>query len=151
VPGVQPAITLDEYAECEQVVRADARFREALGRRGITEPDKVMAEAWTLGTHAEPGEEGRRLAWTPCWYRERVEDNADARAIQGLFTVVDLNTMEVLRVHDTSDVPVPPATGAYRAGQFGPIRDDLKPLEIVQPEGPSFTVDGHEVRWQKWH
>ena len=27
---------------------------------------------------------------------------------------------------------------------------DLKPLEIVQPEGPSFAVDGHEVRWQKW-
>jgi primary-amine oxidase len=29
-------------------------------------------------------------------------------------------------------------------------RNDLKPLEITQPEGPSFTVEGHLVRWQKW-
>ena len=77
-------------------------------------------------------------------------DNAYARPIEGLFTVVDLNTMEVLRVEDTSDVPVPPASGAYRADQVGPLRDDVRPLEIVQPEGPSFDVDGHEVRWQKW-
>ena len=30
------------------------------------------------------------------------------------------------------------------------MRDDLKPLEIIQPEGPSFTVDGNLIRWQKW-
>ena len=58
VPGVQAAITLDEYMECEQAVRADPRFREALARRGIDEPENVMAEAWTLGAHTEPGEEG---------------------------------------------------------------------------------------------
>ncbi|NDH63758.1 MAG: primary-amine oxidase [Alphaproteobacteria bacterium] len=27
---------------------------------------------------------------------------------------------------------------------------DVKPLEIVQPAGPSFVVEGNEVRWQKW-
>ena len=27
---------------------------------------------------------------------------------------------------------------------------DLKPIEITQPEGPSFTVDGHAVTWQRW-
>ena len=150
VPGVQAAITLDEYMECEQAVRADARFREALARRGIDEPENVMAEAWTLGGHAAPGEEGRRLTWTPCWYRESLADNAYARPIEGLYAVVDLNTMEVLRVEDTSDVPVPEASGGYRADQVGPLRDDLRPLEIVQPDGPSFEVDGREVRWQKW-
>jgi hypothetical protein len=30
------------------------------------------------------------------------------------------------------------------------FREDLKPIEITQPEGPSFTVDGHAVSWQKW-
>ena len=33
---------------------------------------------------------------------------------------------------------------------LGLCGNDLKPLEISQPEGPSFTVDGYEVRWQKW-
>ncbi len=101
VPGVQAAITLDEYIECEQAVRADPRFREALARRGITNPELVLAEAWSIGGHAQSGEEGRRLAWTPCWFRDSLADNAYARPIEGLFTVVDLNTMEVLRVEDT--------------------------------------------------
>lgn len=30
------------------------------------------------------------------------------------------------------------------------LRDDLKPLHITQPEGPSFRIVGHELEWQKW-
>ena len=26
----------------------------------------------------------------------------------------------------------------------------LKPLHISQPDGPSFTIDGHELSWQGW-
>jgi primary-amine oxidase len=29
-------------------------------------------------------------------------------------------------------------------------RHDLKPIEIHQPEGPSFELRGHELAWQKW-
>ena len=29
-------------------------------------------------------------------------------------------------------------------------RDDVKPLHIIQPEGVSFKVNGHELEWQKW-
>lgn len=29
-------------------------------------------------------------------------------------------------------------------------RDDVKPLHIVQPEGVSFKMNGHELEWQKW-
>ena len=57
-------------------------------------------------------------------------------------------------------MPLPPRSGNYTAAGIrdagnvphfpdGP-RQDLKPVEITQPEGASFTVDGHEVRWQKW-
>ena len=32
-----------------------------------------------------------------------------------------------------------------------PIRKDLQPLNVVQPNGPSFVVsDGNLVQWQKW-
>ena len=27
----------------------------------------------------------------------------------------------------------------------------LKPLDVMQPEGPSFSVNGNEVSWQKWN
>lgn len=30
------------------------------------------------------------------------------------------------------------------------LREDVKPLNVIQPEGPSFQVSGSLVRWQKW-
>ncbi|ODQ66129.1 hypothetical protein NADFUDRAFT_51396 [Nadsonia fulvescens var. elongata DSM 6958] len=30
------------------------------------------------------------------------------------------------------------------------FRTDLKPYNVVQPEGPSFTCEGNTVSWQKW-
>lgn len=31
-----------------------------------------------------------------------------------------------------------------------PLRADLKPYIVQQPEGPSYSVDGNLVSWQKW-
>lgn len=47
-------------------------------------------------------------------------------------------------------------TKGYKSAEFfpelrgGSTRDDLKPLHVNQPEGPSFTVDGQLIQWQKW-
>ena len=30
------------------------------------------------------------------------------------------------------------------------FRKDLMPLQVIQPEGPSFKVEGRKVSWQKW-
>jgi primary-amine oxidase len=150
VAGVQPAITLDEYVEAERAVRADPRFQAALARRGVEHPERVMAEAWTVGSHATAEEHERRLAWTPCWYREDPADNGYSRPIEGLLAIVDLNSMEVLRVEEHADTAIPAASGDYTSDRVGPLRSDVRPLEISQPEGPSFAIDGREVRWQKW-
>jgi primary-amine oxidase len=50
---------------------------------------------------------------------------------------------------------MPPAPVNYRsdlvaATTGAPMRTDLKPINITQPEGPSFTVDGNAVSWYKW-
>jgi primary-amine oxidase len=47
-------------------------------------------------------------------------------------------------------VPIPATSGNFDADACGPVRSDLKPLEIIQPEGPSFEIRGHEIRWQRW-
>ena len=40
----------------------------------------------------------------------------------------------------------------YHELQSDPPRADLKPLNVIQPEGPSFAVsDGNCISWQKWH
>jgi primary-amine oxidase len=150
VPGVQPAITLDEYAEAGELVKAHPDYRAGLERRGIAETDLILLEAWSIGAFADPGEETRRLVWTPSWIRPEPGGNPYARPLEGLYGIVDLNRMEVLRIEDHGAVPLPEDAGHYASNGAGASRPDLRPLDVVQPEGPSFDVDGWEVRWQKW-
>lgn len=150
VPGAQASLT---SAECEQVravTRADLRIRAGLRRRGITDPGRVRVEAWGIGTFSAAAEASRRLAWTLLFYREQPDDNPYAKPVHGLHAIVDLDDMTVLRVEDLGPVPLPPGAGAYAADRAGPPRDDLRPLEIVQPQGPSFDVRGWEIHWQRW-
>lgn len=46
--------------------------------------------------------------------------------------------------------PVKPVE--YSANLLGAdrLRKDLKPLQVVQPEGPSFTINQRAVSWQEW-
>jgi primary-amine oxidase len=149
VPDARAPFTAAECVRCGVVTRADPRIRAGLERRGITDPARVRVEPWGIGTHAAQ-EVGRRVVWTLLFYRDRPDDNPYAKPVHGLHAIVDLDDMTVLRVEDTGPVPLPPGSGAYAADRVGPLREDLKPLEITQPEGPSFDVNGWEVRWQRW-
>ena len=149
VPGARAPITAGEYAASERLVRADPAFRDGLRRRGIHNPDQVLVESWGIGTFAREEDAGRRLVWTLCFYRASPGDNPYAKPIHGLHAVVDLDDMAVVRVEDLGVVPLPPGTGDYTAGAAAP-RDGLKPIEISQPAGVSFHVDGWQVRWQNW-
>lgn len=39
---------------------------------------------------------------------------------------------------------------AYDPEFMPPARAPLKQLNVVQPEGTSFTLDGHAIAWDKW-
>ena len=82
--------------------------------------------------------------------RSQVGDNGYARPVEGLIAIVDLHTTELVEILDSGVTPLPPQDGNYASRFTGPPRDDLRPIEITQPDGPSFTVDGHEISWQKW-
>jgi len=149
VPGARAPVTLGEYAACERLVRADQRFRAGLRRRGIDNPDRVMVEAWGIGTFTREEDAGRRLVWTLCFYRAGPGDNPYAKPIHGLHAVVDLDDMSVVRIEDLGVAPLPPGTGDYTSGG-GTSRAALTAIELRQPAGVSFQVDGWEVRWQNW-
>jgi len=149
VAGAQPAIVLDEFVECEAAVRADPRWQEALRRRGVTDFSLAMVDSWSAGNFGFPEDEGRRLVRALTWVRRHPGDNGYARPVANLLTVVDLNAMRVLAVEDGGVVPLPPEDGNYSVEAAG-ARTDVRPIEIRQPEGPSFTLAGHELAWQKW-
>ena len=149
VPGAQPAIVLDEFVECEAAVRADPRWQEAMRRRGITDFDLAMVDSWSAGNFGFPQDEGRRLVRALTWVRRHAQDNGYARPVANLLTVVDLNAMAVVAVEDGGIVPLPPEDANYSPEAAG-TRGGLRPVEIRQPEGPSFELAGHELRWQRW-
>ncbi len=150
IPNVQPNIMSDELVDCEAAVKAHPAFQAALAKRGITDLDLVVVDPWAIGNFGIAEEEGIRLSRALCWLRSTPTSNHYARPIDGLVPVVDLNTMEVIRIEDAGVVPVPPEAGNYAPEFIPQFRQDIKPLTITQPDGSSFTVDGHEIIWQKW-
>lgn len=149
--GVQPTLSMDEQAECEQAVINSPLFQEAIKEYGITDPSLVMVDIWSAGYYGHEEEKHMRLTRPLCFVRTDPTDNGYARPIEGLRPVVDIDTMEVIRIDNYGYTPLPPNAGNYAAGKVGNFRTDIKPLEVIQPEGPSFEVNGYQVSWQKWN
>ncbi|HET9918884.1 MAG TPA: primary-amine oxidase [Ktedonobacteraceae bacterium] len=150
VSGVQAPIPFEEAIECEEAVKAYPPFQEAMRRRGITDMDLVWVDSWPAGYYTTDDAVSRRLSRPLVFVRFGPEENGYAHPVEGLHIVVDLTAMQVVRFEDLKLVPIPQEAGNYRAEDVGPLRPDLKPLEITQPEGPSFQMDGYHVTWQKW-
>jgi primary-amine oxidase len=150
IPGVQPSIMLDEFFECENTLKNDPGFQEALRNRGITDFSLLMVDPWSAGYYGAEEERTLRLARAITWVRAEPNDNGYAHPVEGLLAVVDLNAMKVVSIEDNGVVPLPTQPGNYSGASIKEFRQDLRPLTITQPEGPSFTIRGHEVQWQKW-
>lgn len=151
VPDVQPTMTVDEQIECEQAVLASPEFRAALLRHcGTEDVNLVMVDIWSAGNYGASEEGACRLARPLCFLRSDQTDNGYARPIEGIRPVVDLNRMEVIRIEEYGIWPLPPESCNYASNRVSPQRDDIRPLQIVQPDGPSFAVQGNQVEWQRW-
>ncbi len=150
--GIQPSIMLDEFGEVEAAVKKAPAFLEALTKRGVTDADLVMVEPWSAGLYGTelPGDQGRRLMRALCFVRSEPKDNGYARPLDSIVIIVDVNKLEVLRIEDYGVVALPPEPGNWAREYIAHPRTDLKPIDIVQPQGPSFKVSGTEVAWQKW-
>ena len=71
-------------------------------------------------------------------------DNVWAHPIDGVVAYVDLITAEVVELIDERRLPAPDRAGGLPAGRTArcPQRTTQRPIEITQPEGPSFTRRG---------
>jgi primary-amine oxidase len=160
-PGVQAQITFEEFMECEDIVRSSPEWQAAMRKRGVEDFSLCMIDPWAA-SHTMPQDhpDERRILRPLTWVRAFPGDHGYAKPVEGLVCVFDCDLMEVIEVVDTGVVPLPPKTGNYvpelmvkedNVPAFTMLRDDVKPIDITQPQGASFTVDGHDVTWQKWH
>jgi primary-amine oxidase len=140
-----------EFARAEQIVHADEGWRQAMARRGLTDVTKIRACPLTAGNYELEGESGRRIVRVLAFLHEANEELAWAHPVDGVAAYVDLVEGRVLKLIDELDLPVPAESGNYNDPQLrGPERTTLRPIEIIQPEGVSFTVDGHTLEWENW-
>lgn len=150
LPAKRAMIQLEQFLAIEGVVRKDPTFIAACAKRGITDMSTVCVDPWSAGSFDIPGEEGRHLRHTFAWLRPRENDNFYAHPIEGLNAVVDLRSWEVIRVDDYGALPIPMAEHNYERQFFATMQKPAKPINVVQPEGVNFTVDGSELTWGKW-
>lgn len=163
VKGVQPGWQLEEVYRAVELVTEDPRWQEAMRKRGVEDLSLAYIDPWP-GAYVtdEDSPDKRRICRPLTWVRPPVEGGHQyARPVEGLTTVVDLEKMEVIEVTDHGVVPIPEFQGEYipelmvkadgkSRPVFDELRSDVKPIEITQPEGPSWKVDEHRVDWQKW-
>jgi primary-amine oxidase len=155
-PGQQPNMTVDEWHECDVMLRSHPAVVEALARRGITDMSRVLSDMWAYGAALVPERyAGRRIGWCDVWYRDSERGNPYAHHLSGLHPVVDLNAMELLELEDSDDGEGPEKTGQGVRGEYLPellpmrLRE-VAPLQVSQPEGVGFTVHGTLLSWQNW-
>jgi primary-amine oxidase len=155
LPGQQPNITVDEWSECDEMLRGHPQLAAALARRGITDPARVLTDVWAYRAHNVPDRyRGLRLGWADVWYRGAPGGNPYAHHVTGLHPIIDLNRMALLELEDSlgrgDPAVLPDVRGEYLPRLLpGPLRA-VRPLVVSQPDGVSFRMDGRVLSWQNW-
>ena len=150
-PYGQPQYLFEEYEDAAEIVKASPEWQAAMKRRGLeAHMELAFCSPLAPGFFGREDEVGRRLVRSHTYLRFHEQDSPWAHPIEGLVVHVDLTERRVIRIDDEGDVPVPEQHGNYGLDVQGPARTSLKPIEITQPEGPSFSVDGGLVQWENW-
>jgi primary-amine oxidase len=148
--GAVPVV-LREFSYVEEVIHQDERWLAAMARRGLTDVSTLRVNPLSAGVLAD-GELGRRIQRCFTFVQNTPEDLGWAHPVDGVTVMIDVVTGEVLDVIDYVELPVPQEDGNYHLASWrGPDREGLTPIEITQPQGPSFSIDDDGVlSWAGW-
>jgi primary-amine oxidase len=150
LPKARPMIQLNEFVEIENVVKKDARVIEACAKRGITNMDMLCVDPWSCGAFGSDFEEGRHISYTFLWVKSSENDNLYAHPVDGVNAVVDIKAMDVIQVDDWCVIPIPQQESNYCQDFIKDSPSSLKPINIQQPEGVSFSIKGRMLHWYEW-
>ncbi|KJZ75173.1 Copper amine oxidase 1 [Hirsutella minnesotensis 3608] len=162
-------LTVFEFRKVVECVKASNLFQEKLQTIRLPPGFELVIEPWPYGA-PDQDDGDTRFFQALCFARDTASGNPDANFYAyplPLVPIIDARKNELVRIDE-------PATGGEhdplvgrthkvglvdhcRGAEYVPelllsgTREDLKPLTVQQPEGPSFTIsDGNLVEWQKW-
>ncbi|MET3566154.1 primary-amine oxidase [Leifsonia sp. 563] len=148
----QVPVVLAEFGLVEEIVHQDERWLAAMAKRGLTDISTLRVNPLSAGAPATD-EAGRRIQRCFTFVQKTPDDLGWAHPVDGVTVMVDVVTREVLDVIDYVELPVPQEDGNFHLPEWvgKPERAGLKPIEISQPDGPSFTIDENGVlSWLGW-
>ncbi|XVF28865.1 hypothetical protein REPUB_Repub15cG0069100 [Reevesia pubescens] len=144
-----PLLTFEEQDAANKLVFKYPPFLASISKRGL-KIREVLCGSFTIGWYGERRTNGR-IVKVMCYYTDGTV-NLYMRPIEGITVTVDLEEVKIIDFQDRYMIPVPKAAGTdYRESeQRAPFGPQLKGITVVQPDGPSFTIDGNRVRWANW-
>ncbi|KAL3478226.1 copper amine oxidase [Aspergillus californicus] len=158
--GVQVPMDVDEITGIEQLCMEHPAVLAEIEKLKLPQGVTVCNDPWMYGT--DNPNETRRLF--QCFMYIITVDHPENNhySIPCKFSpVFDGHTRELIRMdylpgganaQTTDTQPWKPVKTIQYAHDIleEPLRTDLKPYIVQQPEGASFTAEGNDVYWQKW-
>jgi primary-amine oxidase len=147
----QSSILFEEFLGASEVVKKDPRWRAAMAKRGFKSFDDIICAPLTVGPVIDEKYHGLRLLKVPCFDKTGAANNVYGRPIEGLLAIVDVRKGAVIDVIDDGVVPIPKDVPSEAYDPATSTRKPTKPVQIVSPQGPNFTIDGSVVSWDNWN
>jgi primary-amine oxidase len=153
----------DEIVAIEKLVLQDEGVLAEIAKLQLPEGTVVISDPWIFGSDGV--NDADRLYQCFLYLRDANEPDSNHYALPiPISPVVSTESMTVIRIETLptgADNTIKPI-GKYEVkppNEYIPehqtLRTDLKPLNVVQPEGASFQVErqgtSSVVSWQKWN
>ncbi|KAF2713495.1 copper amine oxidase [Pleomassaria siparia CBS 279.74] len=149
--------------QVEEACLEDVRVKVEIKKLQLPEGATVIVEPWTYATD---GMNDMSTRTAMCWFYMKLSGHTDANYYAYPLDIVaevseTLQVTKIFRLPSGQDESINDDEKLYdhrkihTSSEYHPDlstnkRDTTKPLHIVQPEGPSFSIDGNHITWEKW-
>jgi len=144
--AVQPMLQDDEVNSAKKALRQNPLFVKMIEEKGLKVSD-VEGDQDTVGYWGDRFNSSRRLVSFEM-YDTRDTSNWYARPLNLRF-VVDIDTQEIV-THFSEDSKIPSSRGSTLNPPMGDRKGPKHPVEMSQPKGVNFKINGSMVIWEMW-
>ncbi|OQE24720.1 hypothetical protein PENSTE_c007G01158 [Penicillium steckii] len=149
----------------EKACRADPRIDDEIKKLKLPPGATVVIEAWAYATD---GMNDMNKRTTMCWFYMRLLNDPDANYYAypldlcaevsenlQVTKIYHLPSSETETIRENAqpfdDRKVQPTEMSEYHPSLRPApRTTTKPYQVIQPEGPSFHIEGNRLSWEKW-
>ncbi|KAL1297654.1 hypothetical protein AAFC00_006209 [Neodothiora populina] len=169
LPGQHSSLDRDEVRGAATRILQDPMVLAAIKKLKLPEDTIVQADTWMYGADKYSNVNTHKMLQVLLYARapSNEPDSNQYSFPLPISPAFDIFEDKVLRIDDLATGGADDGLAYKTAGEYPmahcvpneyyptlqsePPRTDVKPLHVVQPDGPSFTVtDGNCISWQKW-